>query len=296
MKTQRNRTIAIAVCVLCVAVVLFCAVWWLIGHVKAVQQVAERQKLYSRLGIVAEGKQEFIPLPDSLTHHALAARLGQSLFADRRIARNQYRVCGACHKLNEGGIDARALGGILPRTAYNAALADVFLHDGSVTGMPALVRHMIESPNFCAGGTVSDVAKRLAADEQTRKRFQNVYPDGVTADNVVDAIVQYQRTLFTSHQKFDLWCAGRTNILNSAQKRGFDVFRRQKCTDCHYGPALGTLKMFDGNKVPCLRGLGQRSAYLPDATKDLKTVIRRMPSDELNDENSNALEAFLKIL
>ena len=296
MKKTTYRTISIAACTLVGAAVLLCAAWWLAGHVKAARQAAERQELYKRLGLDADSKREFIPLPDVLPHSAPAARLGQSLFVDKRLARSPYRVCGACHRLNEGGIDARALGGMLPRTAYNAVFADVFLHDGSVTGMSALVRHMISSTNFCAGGSVSNVAERLAADEKTRKMFQFAYPDGLTADNVVNALVEYQRTLFSPRRKFDYWCSGRTNALDAAQLRGFDIFRSRRCTDCHYGPALGTLKVADGKKVPGLRGISQRRAYLPDATTNIVTVIERMPKGDLEDADRDALAAFLKTL
>ena len=296
MEKSTHRITVIVACALAGAAALLCAAWWLAGNVKAARQAAERQELYKRLGIDADPKREFIPLPDILPHNAPAARLGQSLFVDRRLARSPYRMCGACHRLNEGGIDARALDGTLPRTAYNAVFADVFLHDGSVTGMPALVRHMIGSTNFCAGGSISNVAERLAADEKTRKMFQLAYTNGVTADNVVNALVEYQRTLFTSRRKFDHWCAGRTNALDAVQQRGFEVFRSRKCTDCHYGPALGTLKVADGKKVPGLRGISQRRAYLPDATTNIVTVIERMPKGDLEDDDRDALAAFLKTL
>ena len=113
---------------------------------------------------------------------------------------------------------------------------------------------------------------------------------------MVNALVEYQRTLFTSSRKFDHWCSGRTNALDAAQLRGFDVFRRRKCTDCHYGPALGTRKVANGKKVPGLRGLSQRRAYLPDATTNLVTVIERMPKGDLEDDDRDALAAFLNTL
>ena len=72
--------------------------------------------------------------------------------------------------------------------------------------------------------------------------------------------------------------------------------RRQKCTDCHYGPALGTLKVIDGKKVPGLRGLSLRRAYLPDATTNLNAVIIRMPGGDIKGYDRTALADFLKIL
>ena len=277
-------------------VAILAGLWWGVARHRTARQIEERKDFFARFGIDSDGTREFVALPKALTSNALSARLGETLFIDRRLARSPYRVCGACHRLNEGGIDARALDGNLPRTVYNAIFADVFLHDGSVTGYPALVRHMIESPNHCAGGPLSNVVARLAADDKLRKRFEMAYPDGLTENNVLDAFGQYQRTLFSSGLPFDRWCAGRTNALDAVQTKGFGIFRRRKCTDCHYGPALGMLKVADGKKVPGLRGLSQRRAYLPDARVDLGAVLTLMPGGDVDEEERRALTAFLKSL
>jgi cytochrome c peroxidase len=122
------------------------------------------------------------------------------------------------------------------------------------------------------------------------------YPDGLTENNILDAFSQYQRTLFSSGQPFDRWCNGHTNALDAVQIKGFDLFRQRKCTDCHYGPALGTLKVVGGKKVPGLRGLSRRHAYLPDARVDLGAVLTLMPGGDFEAEDRRALTAFLKSL
>ena len=299
LNMQRRHILFIALG--CVALVG--GIWWGVTGYRAARQradaarlVAERKAFLARFGIYSDGTREFVALPMELIHNAVGARLGQSLFIDRRVARSPYRVCGACHRLNEGGIDARALGGILPRTVYNAVFADVFLHDGSITGYPALVRHMLESPDFCAGGPLSNIVTRLATDEQLSNRFKMAYTNGLTEATLLDAFAQHQRTLFSPARTFDHWCDGQTNALSKTQSRGFDVFRLHKCTDCHYGPALGTLKVVEGKKVPGLRGLSHRRAYLPDATTNLNTVIMRMPGGDIKGYDRHALADFLKIL
>ena len=294
-KKSTRKILTILACALGSVAILVGLCWGVARH-RTAQRIAERKDFFARFGIDSDGAREFVALPKALTSNALSARLGEALFVDKRLARSPYRVCGACHRLNEGGIDARALDGHLPRTVYNAIFADVFLHDGSVTGFPALVRHMIESPDHCAGGPLSNVVARLTADEKLRARFQTAYPDGLTEDNVLDAFGQYQRTLFSSGLPFDRWCDGRTNALDAVQTRGFDIFRKRKCTDCHYGPALGTLKVTDGKKVPGLRGLSQRRAYLPDARVDLGAVLTLMPGGDFEAEDRRALTAFLKTL
>lgn len=295
MKQKLRHLCMVLACALGGAAILG-GVWWGVSRYLTARRIAERKAFFARFGLDSDGTKEFVSLPRALPTNALASRLGESLFINTRLARSRYRVCGACHRLNEGGIDARALDGHLPRTVYNAIFADVFLHDGSVTGFPALVRHMIESPNHCAGGPLSNVVARLSADETILKRFQRAYPNGLTEDNVLDAFTQYQQTLFSSNLPFDHWCNGRTNALDAVQTEGFAIFRERKCTDCHYGPALGTLKVADGKKVPGLRGLSQRRAYLPDARVDLGAVLTIMPGGDLEPEDRRALTAFLKSL
>lgn len=281
---------------LAVAAAALAAARWGVERHRTAARTAARKAILQRFGLPGDGSREFAALPHSLTYRAPAARLGEKLFSDRRLARSPYRVCGACHRMNEGGIDARALGGRLARPVYNAACADVFLHDGSVTGMPSLVRRMIEDDAFCAGGPLSNIVARLAADTKTVRDFQFAYEDGVTASNLVDALVHYERTLFTAGQTFDAWCEGDKNALNEQQTRGVEVFRRQNCAACHEGPALGTLKVVGGRKVPGLRGLARRKAYLPDARTDLGAVLALMPGGDLAPEDRAALVAFLKIL
>ena len=149
---------------------------------------------------------------------------------------------------------------------------------------------MPQTKSFLVLGCVEVYSEKLS------KRFQMAYPDGLTEDNVLDAFGQYHRTLFSSGLPFDLWCAGRTNALDAVQAKGFDIFCKRKCTDCHYGPALGMLKVADGKKVPGLRGISQRRAYLPDARTDLGAVLTLMPGGDVEAEERRALTAFLKTL
>ncbi len=295
MPAMRKKIILAATSALAAAALVY-GIWRGVERHRARVRIEARKSFFARFGISSDGTREFTPLPESLTHNAAATRLGEKLFSDKRLASNSYRTCGACHRLNEGGIDPGMPAGVLSRTVFNAVFADVFLHDGSVTGITALVRRMIEGGDFCAGGSISNVAARLAADEKTLRQFQFAYDDGVTPGNIVDALVQYERTLFTSGEVFDLWCAGHKDMFNAQQTRGFDVFRERRCTTCHYGPALGTLKVSDGRKVPCLRGISRRRVFLPNGDADLGAVAARMPGGMLEAEDRAALVAFLKTL
>lgn len=271
---------------------------WMWGRHRAEQaRIAERKRVCERFGIETDGTCDFVALPRTLVHRSVAADLGRALYTDARLVRLPYRTCAACHRLNQGGIDGRCHEGVLTRPVYNAALGEVFFHDGRETALTNVVRTMIESGVYGAGGPLEARVENLKKDAATVRRFQFAYEDGVTAANVVNALEEYLRTLLTSGAPLDLWCVGRTDAFTPEQKKGLDVFQRRRCLTCHDGPALGARRVTDGKKVAGLRGLRLRKAYLPDGLEpDLGVVIMRMPGGSLEADERAALVAFLKTL
>ena len=265
-------------------------------------EVAARAELYRQFGIDAPGTRLFVPLPPVLAHSRGRALIGQALFNDRRLTSSrmsQRLVCGACHWLGAGGTDSKVHHGVLTRPVYNAAFATVYLHDGSVSNLHAAVAKMIEHPHFSGGGPLAKVVSRLAGDEVIVRRFKAVYgQDGLAGTNVVDAVVEYMKTLVTVNTAYDSWCAVHVDAFTPEQQRGSEVFLDAKCMDCHAGPVLGGRKVSRGRKVSALRGLGLRKAYLTEGkVKDLNAVVPLMPGgDALSPDYRKALVAFLKAL
>ena len=208
-------------------------------------------------------------------------------------------MCGACHWLGAGGTDSRIHHDVLTRPVYNASFATVYLHDGSVSNLHATVAKMIEHPHFSGGGPLAGVVSRLAGDEGIVRRFTTMYgQDGLAGTNVVDAVVEYMKTLVTVGTPYDSWCVGHADAFTPGQQRGSEVFLAAKCMDCHDGPVLGSRKVSRGRKVPALRGLGLRKAYLTEGkVKDLDAVVPLMPGgDALSPEDRKVLVEFLKAL
>ena len=65
---------------------------------------------------------------------------------------------------------------------------------------------MIEDAAFSGAGPLEKAVVKLSADEKLLARFRQAYPDGLTADNVVDAIVQHCHTLISGNMPFDAYC------------------------------------------------------------------------------------------
>ncbi len=259
--------------------------------------VAARKAFLARFGIDSDGRQAFVALPPQLPHALGPARLGEDLFCDRRLGQTPRRACAACHRLNEGGVDGERHGGVLTRTVMNASFASFFLHDGSLTNQHDLVERMLTRREFVGAKNIQAIVRRLGADEKLCARFRASYADGLTATNLVDALVQYNRTLLSPRSAFDRYWDGQTDALDAAEKAGMESFRRRSCLACHDGPALGGLRVSEGRKVPSLRGLGSRRVYLTDGSlTDLGAVLTRMPKGDAEEAERAALVSFLKTL
>ena len=299
VRTKRRRWLACGAAALALAAAFaaaFGARAWCARRAEE-RTAAARKAFLARFGIASDGREAFVALPPQLPHALGPARLGADLFCDRRLGQTARRTCAACHRLNEGGVDGERHGGVLTRTAMNAAFAPVFLHDGSLTNSRDLVSQMLVRRDFVGAKDVQAVVRRLGADAALCARFRAVYAEGLTAATLVDALVQHGRTLLSPRTAFDRYWDGDRAALGAQEKAGMEVFRRQGCLACHDGPALGGLRVSKGRKVPSLRGIGARRVYLTDGSRnDLGAVLALMPGGDVDEAARAALVSFLKSL
>jgi cytochrome c peroxidase len=155
---------------------------------------------------------------------------------------------------------------------------------------------MVESGDYAGGGALGDVAERLAADAALASRFEAAYASPPSASNVVDAIVQFSRTLLSAGRPFDRRQGGDSGALGPNEVAGMELFRERGCLKCHDGPGLGGARVHDGRTASALRGLGLRRTYLSGRCQDLGAVLSIMPAGELDEDQRAALVAFLKSL
>ena len=293
---------ALGIAVAIVAIVAVFAVHFCLDarrtRMAAVAEKAQYIARLERLGIVSDGTEDFFSLPPTIPADQNAAALGAVLFREKRLATPKMRSCQSCHPLNTGGIDGKMHGGVLTRPVLNAGFAEVFLHDGSVTGLTPLVERMITGPSFGGGTNLALSAAWLGSDIKFAYRFKKKYEDGVTVTNILDALTEYIKTLVTSNGDFDRYCAGNKDALTDEQVRGMEIFRERGCTGCHDGPVLGAWKVVEGRKVPALRGLSGRKAYGAGGLRnDLGAVLPFMPGGDIESAKERlALLSFLRAL
>ena len=255
---------------------------------------------YAAWGIDASVMKEFVPIPVHLPYNPISSRLGAEAFRSKRMGSGS-RSCVSCHPYSGGGADGRLHSGVFTRPALNAMFGKYYLHDGSISNFPDLVKCMIEDSRFIGAGSISNAVVNMCADGRVRKRFEAHYGVGnFVGTNLVDSIVNYSCTLMTANGPFDRFCGGR-DALNADRPAGFQQVKARNCVRCHSGPSLGTRVMTeDGVRVPSLRGLSRRAIYQANGRlyTDLAAAVAMMPGSDFEDDDKSRLSLldFLRCL
>lgn len=186
------------------------------------------------------------PLPPVPLLDAATVELGRQLFNEKRLSVNDSLSCASCHQLATGGGDDKpfSLGfdgkpvKLNTPTVFNASLNFKQFWDGRVDTLEAQIEQVVISP-VEMGSDWKTVVDNLTAMPQYQAAFSQVYPDGVTAANVQNALATYERTLLTPNSRFDQYLLGNTDILTIEEKYGYQRFKEYGCIACHQGMNIG---------------------------------------------------------
>lgn len=172
--------------------------------------------------------------------------LGQKLFEDKILSQNQTVSCSSCHNLNHGGSDGLAssigingaIGTINSPTVFNSGLNFRQFWNGRAKSLEDQIDGPIEHPKEM-GTKWSDVVSRLTADKKYSGHFSKIYKNGITKENIKDALAVFERTLVTLNSRFDLYLNGNSESLTLLEKKGYQKFKAFGCISCHQGVNVG---------------------------------------------------------
>ncbi len=297
------------------------------------------EALPSPLGQLEE--EPLLPLPAVPDLPPERVALGEALFFDPILSGDNTVSCASCHKLAAGGADDRsfslgvggARGIINAPTVFNAALNFAQFWDGRADSLESQIDGPVTNP-IEMNADWPGVLQRLQAQADYARRFGEAYPDGVTADNVRDALASFERTLLTPDAPLDRYLLGDRDALNADQKEGYRRFKQLGCASCHQGANVGgnlfqrfgvmvdyfaergtaseqtNLGRFNVTgdaddlhvfKVPSLRNVAQTAPYFHDGSVDsleeAVTIMGRVQlGQRLSDEDVRYIVAFLGTL
>lgn len=183
-------------------------------------------------------------VPENLSQEKI--RLGDKLFHDPRLSSDNTVSCASCHKLEQGGVDNAArsvgvggrLGVINSPTVYNLDFQISYFWDGRAASLEEQVTGPIHNP-LEMRSSWDQVIGKLEEDSVLVKEFKAIYPQGITSENITDAIVEFEKSLVTKDAPFDLWLKGDKTALTETQVEGYRLFQSYGCIACHQGMTVG---------------------------------------------------------
>ena len=186
------------------------------------------------------------PIPPGLALDSRRVALGEQLFHDARLSRDQGRSCATCHPLEHGGMDGRTRpltvnGSVNARntpTIFNVGLSSFLNWDGVADNLEAHAERVLHNPNLM-DITWPELLSRLGAEPRYVSEFRAVYPDGLARPNVLGALADYERSLATPDSRFDDYLRGQRGAISRRERRGYALFKEYGCVACHQGVNIG---------------------------------------------------------
>jgi cytochrome c peroxidase len=267
--------------------------------------------------------------------------LGDRLFHDPRLSQDNTISCASCHLLSTGGIDREPVsvgvggvkGGINAPTVYNSSFNFSQFWDGRAGTLEEQAAGPVHNP-VEMNSNWDEVIGKLSDDPNMLQAFDSSFKDGITPDNIVLAIAEFERSLVTPNSPFDQWLMGNDDALGDIELQGYRLFKDYGCISCHQGINVGgnlyaymgamgdyfadrskavtkedlgrynvTGKMGDQHffKVPSLRLVALTPPYFHDAsTSSLHQAVlimgRYQLGREIPDSDIDAIVAFLNSL
>jgi cytochrome c peroxidase len=197
-------------------------------------------------GSTAGAQEPLQPLPLEVQVDARKAAIGQRLFNDKRLSRDNTVACASCHLLTKGGADGLpvspgvggARGIINTPTVFNASLNFRQFWDGRADSLHAQAIGPVENPIEMASNW-PEVVKKLSGDADLVAKMKAAYPAGLQAETIRDAIAEYEKTLVTPNARFDRWLRGDAKAITADELQGYQNFKKYGCVACHQGVNVG---------------------------------------------------------
>ncbi|MDN6342405.1 MAG: hypothetical protein L0J49_01915 [Lactococcus lactis] len=178
--------------------------------------------------------------------------LGKSLFYDPRLSSSGQIACATCHDPNIGWADGkrvpfghdRSPGSRNTLSIINIGHLDTFFWDGRAANLAEQAKAAIENP-IEMNHDMDSVVMTIQNIAGYKPYFEEVYGDDkISEDQILDAIITFERTIVSRKSRFDKFIAGDSTKLSNQEVQGLHLFRtKARCINCH-NSALFTDQQF----------------------------------------------------
>lgn len=196
-----------------------------------------------------------LPIPLHVNVDQRKVALGLRLFEDKKLSKDGSMSCRSCHLLDKGGADGEVLSPSIDGKLRSTNTPSIFNLEFSTLygwmGLPRTLSGLSEAIIKSKKGLANDwpaILPYLKADADYLHQFKTIYPDGISANNVKDAMAEYMRSLITPNSRFDRFLRGEELVLTKEEFGGYQLFKSYGCASCHQGELLGG-NMFASNNI-----------------------------------------------
>ena len=192
-------------------------------------------------------------------------KLGRMLFYETQLSVDNSLSCASCHQQEKAFTDgqqfATGLGGATfemnAMSLHNLLWVSRLNWSGSSSSLEEQATLPLTNPLEMGLPSVNVAVERLQQTENYPGLFFEAFgSDSITAENLLKALAQFQRTLISDDSKLDRYWRNEYQ-LTELEKRGMDLFythpepsqgiRGGNCGDCHLGPFTGgAIEGFNG--------------------------------------------------
>lgn len=194
----------------------------------------------------AQSTEPIKPIPLEIKLDARKVELGERLFLDKRMSKDNSIACIQCHQYQNGGADRTPVsvgiggkkGPINSPTIFNMAFNFRLSWDGRDESLEAQFRGPLHNP-VVMGTSWDEVIEKFKADAGYVKSFKDVFNESPNAKNIAEAVAAFERSLITPNAKFDRYLRGEKTAISADEVRGYQLFKNYGCIACHQGVNVG---------------------------------------------------------
>lgn len=182
------------------------------------------------------------------------AILGEKLFYDKSLSKNNDRSCASCHHPEKAFTDGlktniSLTGSNLVRntpTLTYASLQNAQFWDMRQLDLEKQSVDVIQNKDEMHG-SMENIHAKIQLDNEYIKLFKKAYPKTSKPEawQIQNALASYVRSLNSFDSRFDEYMRGNKNALNNQEIEGMNLFMgKAKCATCHFTP------LFNGTVPP----------------------------------------------
>ncbi|MBS9766592.1 MAG: cytochrome-c peroxidase [Flavobacteriaceae bacterium] len=180
--------------------------------------------------------------------------LGEKLYNEKRLSKDNTVSCASCHDLKKGGTDnlpnSKGIIGADGKplrgdrnapSVINAALHFAQFWDGRAKDVEEQAGGPILNPIEMGMKDSLEVEQKIRNISEYKSLFKKAFPtesQPITFENITKAIASFERTLIKP-SRFDKFVAGDIKALTYLEKKGLHLFKENTCATCHSGILLG---------------------------------------------------------